>query len=134
MNRRQVGLIPHFSLSEKGFKQSGCDSLQFPELGKLRFPQCPKREFLATVQNGGGGWGLSHGGRHSPAPFPDRGPPCRVVCCPLLPPAEPFRGIAWDWLIGWEWGCGAGTPHHHFLLWAVVSCRCLVTMGKIMAA
>lgn len=56
----------------------------------------------------------------------------------LLLSPRVFRGIAWDWIIGWEWiigcGCGARTRHHHFLLWAGVSCRCLVTMGKIMAA
>lgn len=106
------------------------------KMGKQRFPQFSEREFLATIQNGGGRWGLSHSGRHKQLSFSR--PPCRPRRSAVLPPppAKPFRGIAWDWLIGWggEAGLRPQTGHHHFLLWAVVSCRCLVTMGEIMAA
>lgn len=88
MNRRQARLISRFSLSEKGFQQSYGDVLQFSKWE--RFSQFSEREFLATIQNGGGGWGLSHGGRHSSFPFPGRGPPCRVVSRPPPPLTEGF--------------------------------------------
>lgn len=103
---------------------------------KQRFPQFSERDFLATIQNGGGRWGLSHGGRHSSFPFPDRGPPSRVEGCAHSYSRRAFsRNRLRLATKPWKWGGrGAGTRHHHFLLWAVVSGRCLVTMGEIMAA
>ncbi|MEJ1281480.1 hypothetical protein NN561_012430 [Cricetulus griseus] len=67
-------------------------------MGMRRFPQFSEREFLATIQNGEGGWGLSHGGRHSGSFFPTRLPPRAIVYRSPPLPSRPSRGINWDWL------------------------------------
>lgn len=100
-------------------------------MGKQRFPQFSEREFLATIQNGGGRWGLSHSGRHKQLSFsrPQPALPPASASSAVLPPppAKPFRGIAWDWLIGW--GGGVCAPDKASSL-PVVGSRFLSLLGN----